>query len=87
MGTRRDGLVMSLSCQGEVQPVQRLSLSWGISGVLPALQSEVQTGCCNVPSPLALLSVLTLQPARGVTMLHVPRAVFTAMVGQCHGPA
>lgn len=43
----RDGLVMSPSCQGEVQPVQRLSLSWGISGVLPALQSEVQTDCCS----------------------------------------
>lgn len=43
----RDGLVTSPGCQGEVQPVQRLSLSWGISGVLPALQSEVQMDCCS----------------------------------------
>lgn len=37
--------------------------------------------------PLALLSVLTLQPGCGVTTLHVPRAVFSAVVGHSHGPA
>lgn len=61
----RDGLVTSPSCQGQVQPVQRLSLSWGISGVLPPLQSEVQmfvVPFLHLPPP-ALLSVTILQPA------------------------
>lgn len=82
----RDGLVRSPSCQGEVQPVQRLSLSWGIPGVLLPLQSEVQmfvVPFLHLP-PLALLSVTTLQAAPGVTMLHMPRAVLSAVVGQSH---
>lgn len=37
------------------------------------------------PLPPALLSATTLQSARGVTTLHVPRAVFSAVEGQRWG--
>lgn len=70
----RDGLVTSPSCQGEVQPVQRLSLSWGISGVLPALQAAVQMDYCAISSSATSSFAFCGDSAASLWSHHAPRA-------------